>query len=383
MGRESRGPRTGRGRWQRVWAAFFLLTFQVFFQACDSPPAQIATDASRQVDSIFAHFTVDGSPGATVMVVRDGDLLHSAGYGLANLASGSPMRPSTPVRLGSVSKAFTAMAIVILQEQGRLEFDDEASKWIPELARFEGVTVRHLLNHTSGIPDYYDDASPLEEMATAKGREAPLQNAEAVSVYETWGDPVFPPGDRFEYSNPGYEVLALIVERISGMTFGQFLDAEIFTPLGMTTAIVRDLPSTSVPNRAIGYAPGEEGGGWREADGHWGNWLVGAGGVYASVEDMRQWDQALYQWAETGERTEEAFTPAVLNDGTVSEYGFGWSLSPLLGREAIHHNGGWVGFRTSFLRFPQERLSVIVLSNASADMEDLALATASIFLDQE
>jgi CubicO group peptidase (beta-lactamase class C family) len=335
------------------------------------------------VDSIFAEFAEEGSPGATVMVIRDGEVLHSAGYGAADLATGSPMLPSTPVRLGSVSKAFTAMAIVILEEKGHLGFDAPATEWVPELARFEGVTVRHLLNHTSGLPDYYDDESPLQEIAMGDGRASPLQNAEAVSVYETWGDPVFPPGQRFEYSNPGYEVLALIVERISGRTFAQFLDTEIFAPLGMTTAVVRELPSTEIPGRAIGYAPPEDGGGWRESDDHWGNWLVGAGGVYASVEDLYHWDQALYRWAETGERTEEAFAPTRLNDGTESEYGFGWNLSDLLDREAIHHNGGWVGFRTSLFRFPREGLTVIVLSNASAETEELALATASVFLDQD
>jgi CubicO group peptidase (beta-lactamase class C family) len=291
------------------------------------------------------------------------------------------MSPSTPVRLGSVSKAFTAMAVVILAEQGKVDFDANAKEWIPELARFPDVTVRHLLNHTSGLPDYYDEGSPLEEMATASGRDGPLQNAEAASVYQTWGEPVFAPGERYAYSNPGYEVLALIGERASGVSFAEFLDREIFTPLGMETAAVRDLPTTEIPGRAIGYAPDEGGEVWREADDHWGNWLVGAGGVYASVEDMYEWDQALYRWADSGQRTTEAFTPAVLNDGSTSDYGFGWGLSDLLGRNAIHHNGGWVGFRTSFFRFPDDHLSVIVLSNASAETEELATITAQLYLD--
>ncbi|MDH3628750.1 MAG: beta-lactamase family protein [Acidobacteriota bacterium] len=264
-----------------------------------------------QVDSMFAHFAADDSPGASVMVVRDGAVVHSAGYGVADLDDGSMMSPSTPVRLGSVSKAFTAMAIVILEEQSALTFDSPVTEWVPELRRFPGITVRHLLNHTSSLPDYYGNGSPLEGMATADGRQAPLQNAEAFSVYEAWGEPVFTPGDRFEYCNPGYEALALIVERVSGTTFAQFLEAEIFTPLGMTTAAVRDLPSKRIPNRAIGYAPIEDGGGWQESDDHWGNWLVGAGGIYASLEDLFKWDQALYRWAETGARTDEAFSAAI------------------------------------------------------------------------
>ncbi len=336
------------------------------------------TESPESVDDIFAHFDVGGSPGASVVVVSDGAVVHAAGYGAADLGSGEVFDPATPVRLASVSKAFTAMAIVILEEQGRLSFDSPVTDWVPEVARFPGITVRHLLTHTSGLPDYYGDTSPLERMATSGDRMGPLQNAEAASVYQVWGEPVFTPGERYEYSNPGYELLALITERISGMTWGQFLENEIFAPLGMQTAVVRALPSTAIPGRAIGYAQDE--GRWVESDDDWGNWLVGAGGVYASAQDMVLWDRALYEWAERGIRTAETFAPMTLNDGSVSEYGFGWELSDLLGREAIHHTGGWVGFRTAFFRFPEERLSVIILSNASAEAESLALATAERFL---
>jgi CubicO group peptidase (beta-lactamase class C family) len=338
-------------------------------------------DSVPDVDAIFAEYSVDGSPGAAVMVICNGEVVHSAGYGAANLSDGSPLRSSTPVRLGSVSKAFTAMAVIILEERGDLEFDSDVTEWVPELARFDGITVRHLLNHTSGLPDYYDD-SPLEAIATATDRDAPFQNAEAVSVYENWGEPLFSPGERFAYSNPGYEVLALIVERVSGMTFAEFLDVEIFAPLGMSTASVRYLPSTAVPGRAIGYSPRQQGEGWQENDDHWGNWLVGAGGVYASLDDLFLWDQALSSWTRAGKRTNEAFAPALLNDGTESPYGFGWNLWNRLDRRAIHHDGAWVGFRASLVRFPEEQLTVIVLSNASAAAAELADTTAAFFLDE-
>jgi CubicO group peptidase (beta-lactamase class C family) len=366
----------GRAPWVAALGAL-----SIALQSCGAPPPRDAVRHNPEVDSLFSVFATDSTPGAAVMVIREGEVLHAAGYGLANLRDGSPMHPSTPVRLGSVSKAFTAMAIVILEERGELSFDAPAVDWVPELARFPGITIRHLLNHTSGLPDYYDDESPLGEIATSADRDKPLQNAEAVAVYEGWGEPRFPPGDRFEYSNPGYEVLALIVERISGRTFADFLASEIFTPLDMTTAAVRDLPGTVIPGRAIGYEQKqEEDTGWQESDDHWGNWLVGAGGVYASLEDLYRWDQALYRWADSGDRTTEAFEPARLNDGTMSEYGFGWGLSDRLGRAAIHHNGAWVGFRTSLLRFPEERLTVIVLSNASAPAGALADSTAAVFL---
>ena len=253
--------------WPIICAAFAVLALV----SCGGAPETGTIDLGPEVDAIFAEFAVEGSPGASAMVIRDGAVVHSAGYGIANLSNGAPLQPSTPVRLGSVTKAFTAMAVVILEESGDLSYDSPVTEWVPELARFDGITVRHLLNHTSGLPDYYD-RSPLEEMATAADREIPLQNAEAVSVYEAWGEPVFPPGDRYEYSNPGYEVLALIVERVSSMTFAQFLDTQIFDPLGMFTAAVRDQPSTVIPGRAIGYSPQQETEGWQEDDDHWGNW---------------------------------------------------------------------------------------------------------------
>ena len=171
------------------------------------------------------------------MVVKGGDVVQARGYGLANLESGQPLTPATPVRLASVTKQFTATAVMLLAEQGVLTYDDPAVTWVPELSRFSNVTIRHLLNHTAGLPDYYDGQFHAD---LASADEDPLlTNVDGISLYETWGDPVFPPGERFEYSNPGYEILGLIIERVSGMTFGAFLRENIFLPIGMTTAVVR------------------------------------------------------------------------------------------------------------------------------------------------
>ncbi|MEM1230880.1 MAG: serine hydrolase domain-containing protein [Pseudomonadota bacterium] len=335
------------------------------------------TAPATSPDDAFSRYSAAQSPGAAVMVIRDGEVVHAKGYGLANLETQAALDPATPVRLGSVSKAFTAMAIVLLAEAEQLTFDTPAVQWVPELKRFPTVTLRHLLNHTSGLPSYYEDESGLETLATALSRQAILQNAEAAALYLTWGEPRFAPGERFEYSNPGYEILALVVERITGKTFGEYLQAEIFTPLGMKTAAVRSLPDTVIARRAVGYAP--DGSGWVEADDHWGNWLVGAGGVYASLQDLYLWDQALDQWA-AGDRLREAFAPAVLNDGSESLYGFGWELSPYVGQPAVSHTGSWVGFRTSFVRYPEAQLSIVVLSNASLDLDESVDAISRYYL---
>ena len=349
-----------------------------------SPPQDtgaVAGEVGARIDSIFSEFTLPGSPGATVMVIREGQVIHAKGYGLADLKSGRALSRETPVRLGSVGKQFTSMGIMILEEREELAFDQLVTEWVPELHRFPGSQVSHLLHHTSGLPDYYDLPDETLQGVAGKDGHPLLTNADVVSIYESWGDPVFPPGDRFEYSNPGYEVLGLIIERISGQTFGTFLAENIFDPLNMGTAVVRERPDMEIPDRAVGYSSGEEDGGWIENDHHFGNWLVGAGGVYASLDDLYIWDQALYaDELVTRETLAEAFTPTTLNDGSVSEYGFGWNVGDRLGHRAVHHGGSWVGFRSGILRFLDEGITVIVLSNASASAGELADQVAGGFL---
>jgi len=350
---------------------------------CSGPPGEgtEATEVGPRVDALFADFVVSSSPGAAAMAIRDGEVLHASGYGLTELGGGPTLKRTTPFRLGSVSKQFTAMAIMILEEQGELSFHDLATDWVPELGRFPGIRVSHLLHHTSGLPDYYDLPDERFQEVSGEDGDPLLTNEDAVSIYEGWGEPLFEPGERYRYSNPGYEMLALIVERVSGETFGAFLAENIFEPIGMGTAIVRDRPEVVIPGRAVGYRPGDEKGEWIENDDHFGNWLVGAGGVYASLDDLFIWDQALYTEAIVEKETlDEAFAPAVLNDGSLSEYGFGWNLGDRLDHRAVHHSGGWVGFRTCIIRFLDERLTIIVLSNASADAGELADEVAEFFL---
>jgi CubicO group peptidase (beta-lactamase class C family) len=330
-------------------------------------------------DALFDAFTVPGSPGATAMVIRDGEIIHANGYGLAELSSGRTLKRITPVRLASVSKQFTCMAVMMLKERGELAFDDPVTKWVPELARFPGIRVHHLMQHTSGLPDYYELPDETFQQAGAADGDPLLTIEDAVKIYERWGEPIFKPGERFEYSNPGYEMLAIIVQRISGQSFGAFMDANIFEPLGMSTTVVSERPTVKIPDRVVGYRP--EGGGWVEDDEHFANWMVGAGSMYASIDDLYLWDQALYTETLVSKETlDEAFASAKLNDGSSSDYGFGWGVSDRLGRRAVHHGGSWVGFRTCIIRFLDERLTVIVLSNASADANGLADELAEWFL---
>ncbi|MCH9647010.1 MAG: beta-lactamase family protein [Deltaproteobacteria bacterium] len=376
------GACLGRNRRGRLGLGSACLTalISLLLVGCASSGGESNRSPGERVDALFQKYLTEGSPGAAVMVIREGTVLHSKGYGLADLEAGHPLTPTTPVRLGSLTKAFTAFAIVLLAEDGELSYDELASRWVPEIERFPGITVRHLLNHTSGLPDYYG-GSPLEQLVAATGEETLFGTAEAISIYRSWGDPVFGPGERFEYSNPGYEVLGLIAERASGRSVGEFLKQTLFDPLGMSTAAFRDHPETILANRAVGYSPKKLGRGWEENDDHSLNWVMGAGGMYASLEDLYLWDQALGRWAAEGDRLREVFAPATLTDGSLSPYGFGWSVSDLGERAATHHTGAWVGFRSAISRYEQEGLTVIVLSNCSGPAAELRDSIAAIYLE--
>ena len=333
----------------------------------------VPTTPSSAVDALFTGATSTTTPGAAIIVIQDGVVLQKSAYGMADLERGVPFETDTSTRLASVSKQFTAMAIMILEEEGRLDYDDPITRFLPELSRFgDEITVRHLLNHTGGLPDYYD------VMVEVTGVERPLTR-HALDTYAKWGEPLFAPGERYEYSNPGYELLALIVERASGEVFGDFVEERIFAELGMTNSVVLDDRHPKLAKRAYGYRI--DGDGFALNDDDPLNYIVGSGGVYSTVEDLYRWDQALYGENLVSKTTRtKAFSPARLNSGELYPYGFGWRLDEHLGHPRIAHSGGWVGFRTFIGRYVDDRFSVIVLTNlAEAEPERIADTIAAIY----
>ncbi len=360
------------------------LSLVILLAACaDTPsgasPEPLLTPAISQVDSIFAVYTVEGSPGAAVMVIKKGEIVHAAGYGLADLKTDAPLTPATPIRLGSVSKQFFTMGIMLLAEKDSLDYDDPVVNWIPEMHRFPGITIRHLMNHTSGLPNYY---SELERLNPQLDDDPLITNAEAASVYNSWGDYEFQPGERYQYNNPAYEILALIIERISGQSARAFMQRNVFTPLGMSTADIRDRRDFKIPNSAVGYSMNDDSTAWVENDDNALNGLIGAGGVYASLLDMYRWDQSLYAGGVVSEKTlSEAFQPTTLNDGSTSEYGFGWSTADQNGHQNLSHNGAWVGFRTSIDRYVEQHLTIVILTNSTGRVDRFRNEVAQLFLD--
>jgi CubicO group peptidase (beta-lactamase class C family) len=234
-----------------------------------------------------------------------------AGYDVVIIVTvGLP--PDPAFRLASVSKQFTAMAIMVLAESGALAYDDPVSRYLPQLAPYEGVTIRHLMTHTGGLPEYYDVIDTASGMPT---------NADALVLLGEMGKSDFPPGDRYEYRNPGYDMLAPLVEAASGTDFASFMRERVFRPAGMQHSLIYDHTRPVVPQRAFGYEPNGDGFSLNDDDPL--NAIVGSGGVYSTLKDFFRWDQALYTEVLVSRAAlDEALTPARLNNGETTDYGF-------------------------------------------------------------
>ncbi len=318
-----------------------------------SVAAHAEDEQADRVTSLFEHLNEGMQPGAAVMVVKDGGIAYSGGFGYANLEQRTLIDANSTFRLGSVSKQFAAMAIMVLADEDKLDYDDLVIKYIPELEKYPGVTIRHLLTHTSGMPDYYDTIDTSGGMPT---------NADMPAVMASMGGPVFAPGEQYEYSNPAYEMLPVIVEKVSGQTFSDFMDKNVFAPAGMDDSLIYDHTEPEIANRVYGYEPVADG--FSLNDYHALNYLDGSGGMYATLEDFFAWDQALYTEDVVSDATlREGFTRYQLNNGDEIDYGFGWRLDQHRGHRRIAHGGSWVGFRTSIARYPDEKLAVVVLTN--------------------
>ncbi|HEY5805358.1 MAG TPA: serine hydrolase domain-containing protein [Lysobacter sp.] len=314
----------------------------------------------EQVDALMHDY--DGTvPGASVLVLRDDQALVRRSYGQADLASGVAATPASNYRLASVSKQFTASAILLLAEDGRLHLDDPVRRWLPTLpAAADTVTIRHLLTHTAGLIDYEDVMDPASQVQ--------VHDADVLRLLESQDRTYFAPGSDYRYSNSGYALLAVIVERASGQRYARFLHDRIFRPLGMSGTVAYESGISEVANRAFGYS--FEQGRWQRTDQSTTSAVLGDGGIYSSIDDLAKWDAALYdQRLLRSQSLQEAFTPATATDEPDVRYGYGWRITG----ETLWHSGETIGFRNVIIRYPQRHLTVIVLTNRD-DPEPYALA---------
>ena len=332
-----------------------------------------------------------GEPGLAALVRRDGRTVFEQGYGVRDLRTRAPIDGRTCFRLASVTKQLTAAAIVKLVSEGRLRYDEPLTEALPGFpAHGRDVTIRHLLTHTGGLPDY----ERLMDEAEARGApawspERQIRDDEVLGLLGRATEGRFAPGSRWAYSNSGYVVLGLIAARADGRPFAEVLRRRIFAPLGMTRTLAYERGRIQVAGRAYGHT--KEANGFREADQSSTSATLGDGGVYSCLEDLAKWDEAL----RTGVFFSEAearlvLTPVRLADGSEPEwprepgddnlfpgrpvaYGFGWFLDPWQGRSRAWHHGETRGFRSIVDRFTQEGISVVILANRD-DLDLLALA---------
>lgn len=321
-----------------------------------------------EIDALMLAYDGD-VPGASVLVVLDGVPVVRRAYGLSNLEEGVRTTPATNYRLASVTKQFTAAAILLLAEDGALGIDDSIRTWLPSLpAAADAMTIRHLLTHTSGLIDY-EDVMP-------EGLTVQLKDADVLRLLESQNRTYFAPGSSYRYSNSGYALLALVVQHASGRSFAEFLRERIFLPLGMRGTVAYEEGISTVAVRAYGYT--STGHGWTRTDQSTTSAVLGDGGIYSSIDDLTSWDAALYddRLLET-ESLRMAFTPATPTDDPSIEYGFGWRISG----ETVWHSGETRGFRNVIVRYPQRRLTVVVLTNrAGPEPYRTALAIADLYL---
>jgi CubicO group peptidase (beta-lactamase class C family) len=303
-------------------------------------------------------------PGAALAIIHDGQTVKTAAYGTADLARRAPVTPETGFEIGSVTKQFTAAAILLLAQDGKLGVEDKIPRHLkgaPE--SWSRITIRHLLTHTSGLKNY----TGLDGFEMARH----LTQEQFIAKIAAW--PLdFPPGEKWAYCNTGYNLLGYIIENASGKSYGDFLEQKIFGPLGMTATALRE-PGAVLRRRALGYETNRAGQFInRNADL---TDVFSAGALVSTVGDLARWNAVLNtDGILTAASRAQMWTPAKLNDGAAHPYGFGWFLEPWQGHANIGHSGSTAGFSASLQRFPEAGLTVILLTNS--DEFDIATRLA-------
>ncbi len=319
----------------------------------DSLVTEFYHENSLQVDALFNKFIPRRHPGAAVAIIQDGHILHQNGYGVSDLRTRNKIDSRTCFLLASVTKQFTAMTIMMLVEEGKLSYEDTLPEFFQNIPRsWNKITVKHLLTHTSGLPDRF------WLIGYAEG----YLNRDIFDRLVKHRQLDFTPGRRFKYSNSGYNVLAMIVEKVSGKRFGDFLQERIFDPLEMNNTVLYDETEPEIPNRAIAYRPTRRGY-YRSND--FLLYTSGASGIFSCVEDMFKWDQALYEERLVSKETLYGAFTAQVKAYRREFYGYGWWLTKENESGAVYHTGTLGGISNIFFRIPDKQFSVIILSNRS------------------
>lgn len=345
---------------------------------CATAPNGLTVAERTQIDALFKTYDNSTSPGCALGVMRNGHLAYARGYGMADLERHVPIEPTSLFDIGSNSKQFTAAATILLAQDGKLSLADEVRKYVPELPDYGApLTIDDMLRHISGLRDY----AGLLTLAGHSPEEV-TTDAQALAIIARQRHLNFPTGTRYDYSNTGYFLLSLIVERASGKTLAQFARERIFAPLGMSQARFLNDHSMLVPNRALGYAPDDKGG----FKNYMSNWQqTGDGAVQLSIEEALKWDENFYE-PRVGGRSlvEQLQQPGRLANGEPITYARGLVVDRYRGLRRVYHGGHWVGYISLLRRFPQQHTSIAVFCNSegthpgaiSDRVADIVLASA-------
>lgn len=307
-----------------------------------------------EIDAIFNQAYPNNSPGATVLIAKDDTILYRKAFGMANLELKVPMKPDNVLSLASITKQFTSLAILILMEQGKLGLKDSLSKYIADFPRGNEITLHHLLNHTSGIMNYTNLPDFRSKTRLDRSPE------EIISIFKSL-PLAFKPGEKYDYSNSGYFLLGYIVEKISGMPYGDFIQKNIFDQLNMKNSFYADAFKI-IPNRADGYQFYE--GNYENAEYMSPTVAYAAGSLVSTVDDMFLWNKAIHNNLLISEKSKQlAFTNHTLTNKKHDNYGYGWAINEIAGTATIEHTGGINGFTTSGIYIPSKNIYAIVLTN--------------------
>ncbi len=307
-------------------------------------------------------------PGVSLAVIRNGEIVLARGYGYANIEHQAPVKPETIFQSGSMGKQFTATAVMLLMEDGKLSIDDKITKYFPDSPEaWRNITIRHLLTHTSGMTDYPEDFDYRRDYTEADLYERVKQIPLA-----------FQPGEKWSYSNLGYMMLGILIHKVSGKFYGDFLQERVFKPLGMSsTRVINE--ADIIPNRASGYRLDKG-----ELKNQ--NWVspslntTADGALYLNVYDMAKWDAALYtEKVLKRSSLDQMWTPVKLNDGQTYPYGFGWGLGNIKGHRFVQHGGSWQGFKAQIIRYLDDKLTIVLFANQTrANQWKLAQGVAAL-----
>lgn len=339
--------------------SFYVKTLLVFVFLVTITNNINAQNFEKQIDEMMEAQYKPDIPGATALIARDGKVIYRNAFGLANLELNVPMKPENVFEIGSITKQFTAVSILMLLEQNKLSLDDEITAFIPDYPTMgKSITVHHLLTHMSGVKSYTDMASFRESARTD------MTPTELIDVFKN--EPMdFDPGEEWHYSNSGYILLGYIIEKVSGTSYADFIQENIFDRLGMKHSYYGSKISL-IPNRASGYQPTETG--YRNADYLSMTLPYAAGSIMSTVDDLLLWNQAIHNNILISKSSKKmAFTNYLLNNGKATNYGYGWQPNELNGIPSIEHGGGIFGYNTMGVYVPSENVYVAVFTNGNGN----------------